>query len=51
METGLRIDGVDVGDVVQTENVAYGSGEARVFIPASDGSFIKAVIGVATPEE
>ena len=51
METGLRIDGVDVGDVVQTENVAYGFGEARVFIPASDGSFIKAGIDIAAPEE
>ena len=40
-----------VPKVVQTENVAYGSGEARVFVPASDGSFIKAGIDIAAPEE
>ena len=40
-----------VPKVVQAENVAYGSGEARVFVPASDGSFIKAGIDIATPEE
>ena len=38
-----------VPKAVQAENVAYGSGEAQVFVPASDGSFIRVSIDTATP--
>ena len=38
-----------VPKAVQAGNVAYGSGEAQVFVPASDGSFIRVSIDTATP--
>ena len=38
-----------VPKAVQAGNVAYGSGEAQVFVPASDGSFIRVTVDTATP--
>ena len=34
---------------VPSENVTYENGEATIFVPASDGTFIRARVGVATP--
>jgi hypothetical protein len=31
--------------------ITYSEGEATIFVPASAGRFVKAVIGVAAPEE
>ena len=34
---------------VSAANVTYSEGEATIFVPASAGRFVKAVIGVAPP--
>ena len=36
---------------VPAANVTYSANEATIFVPASAGRFVKAVIGVATPAE
>ena len=36
---------------VPVANVTYGEGEATIFVPASAGRFVKAVIGLTAPAE
>ena len=36
---------------VSAANVTYSAGEATIFVPASAGRFVKAVIGLTAPEE
>ena len=47
------LSGDDLGALTpkSVSGITYSEGEATIFVPASAGRFVKAVIGVAAPEE